>query len=272
MVHHEEMLEATDGVRLHFQMWQPSPDSRAVLCLVHGHGDHSDRFSDGVDELVKHGFSVCAFDLRGHGRSGGARGDAPSYYTLLDDVGLLLRTAEERFTGLPRFLMGHSLGGNLVLNYALRRCPELRGVVAISPWLDLAFRLPVWRMLAARLVAAFRPDVPVSSHRKPRVSDQVDEETDPLVHLVITPRVFFGSREAARWALTKAADLDVPLLVIHGSEDHSTSAEASELFVERAQSDAMFTLWNGLGHGIHGEGVERPLFSYVASWMTSRMA
>ncbi|MFC2008944.1 alpha/beta fold hydrolase [Chloroflexota bacterium] len=265
------MLRAADGVNLRFQTWCPAEDSKATLCLVHGHGDHSDRFADGVDELVRLGFSVCTFDLRGHGLSGGPRGDAPSYEVLLDDVGLLLDTARTHAPGLPRFLLGHSLGGNLVLNYALRRRPALAGLMAVNPWLDLAFRLPIWRTLAVRLVAAVRPDVPLSSRREPGVSSQGNGDSDPLVHHVITPRVFLGARDAARGALTNAANLNTPLLVIHGSEDHSTSAEASELFVERAQGDATFTRWDGLGHSFHGEDVERLLFGYVASWMASRV-
>jgi len=264
------MIETGDGVRLRFQSWSPLGGGAAVVCLVHGHGDHSDRFLDGVDELVRHGISVFTSDLRGHGLSEGARGDAPSFDALLSDVDLLLDTAQANLPGLSRFLLGHSLGGNLVLNYALRRQPLLRGLVAINPWLDLAFRPPFWRMLAVRLVAAFRPDVPLSSRRKSGLGSQDNGDSDPLVHRTITPRLFYGSRQAATWALTNAASLDTPLLVIHGSADHSTSAGASELFVQRARGDATFKLWNGLGHSIHGEEVERPVFEYVARWMRAR--
>ena len=61
---------------------------------------------------------------------------------LMDDIASFSQQADQRYAGLPRFLYGHSLGGNLVLNYALRRKPDLRGVIATGPWLKLAFDPP----------------------------------------------------------------------------------------------------------------------------------
>src|SRR5919199_2405933 len=123
---------AADGVRLYGQGWQPQGEPLAVVCLVHGQGEHSGRYAGLAAALVEAGYAVLAFDLRGHGRSEGQRGHTPSYDAWLGDIARLLEEAGNRFPRRPRFLYGHSMGGNLVLGYALRRAhaDPLAGVIA----------------------------------------------------------------------------------------------------------------------------------------------
>ena len=268
--------EATDGTSLFFRECRPSGPPKALLCLVHGHGDHSGMYSQAMRQLAAAGFAVCAFDLRGHGRSEGPIGDAPSYEQLLDDVGLLLSEAERRFApDLPVFLFGHSHGGGLVLNYGLRRRPRLRGVIATSPWLRLAFRLPPWMDVLARFPHLVKPDYGVASRDERRLPDIVGggraKPRDELVHRTITPRLFFASRDAGDWALRHAGEFPLPLLVVHGVQDRATSIDASRRFVEMAPGDATFVPCQELRHLIHVEGVEENLFGIVSSWMESRV-
>ena len=267
--HEEYMRRASDGTRLFFQSWRPSEREVGVMCLVHGHGEHSGRYESAVEELTVAGFAVCAFDLRGHGRSEGPRGDAPSYAQLMDDVGLLLREAEMTFPGRMQFLFGHSLGGNLVLNYVLRRKPLLGGVVCTAPWLDLAFRPPWWKVAAMRILGALKPEHPASSKRE-RVKSEEDGG-DPLMHSIITPRVFFESRDAAGWARRNASLFETPLLIVHGGDDKATSDVVSRQFVTDSCGDATFTLWPGLSHNIHRDDVEGDLFRHITEWAALRL-
>ena len=121
MQHIEFTQQTPDGVQFYFQGWQPETPPKAVVCLVHGLGEHSGRYAHVAAALNDAGYALLGFDLRGHGKSGGPRGHTPSYDTLMDDIGRLLAEAAQRYPGQPQFLYGHSLGGNLVLNYALRR-------------------------------------------------------------------------------------------------------------------------------------------------------
>ena len=86
---------------------------KAIVCLVHGLGEHSGRYAHVAAALNDAGYALLGFDLRGHGKSGGPRGHTPSYETLMDDIGRLLAEAGQRYPGQPQFLYGHSLGGNL---------------------------------------------------------------------------------------------------------------------------------------------------------------
>lgn len=116
---------------------------KGVIVLVHGFGEHSGRYMDGViPMLLKESMAVVVYDNFGHGKSGGKRGHCPSYEALLALLGEILEKANSFFPNVPMFLYGHSMGGNLVLNYALRNKTNLNGVIATSPYLRLAFQPP----------------------------------------------------------------------------------------------------------------------------------
>jgi alpha-beta hydrolase superfamily lysophospholipase len=276
IVRGEWVCAAGDGTPLFFRRCCPSAPPVGILCLVHGHGDHSGMYADAMTLLSKSGYAVCALDLRGHGRSGGPRGDSPTYQLLLDDVGLLLEEGVRCFgTDLPRFLFGHSQGGGLVLNYALRRRPALNGVIASSPWLRLAFRPPRWMAALARVLHVVAPDYGVAPRdERKALPDLVGrgrpKPRDEMVHRIITARLFFESRDAGDWALRHAGEFPLPLLVMHGVDDRATSPEASTQFVQRVSGDATFVPLTGLRHLIHVEEIEEEIFSRAVEWMDAR--
>lgn len=151
MKHDEFKFKSFDGLQLFGQSWQSETKSRAVICLVHGMGEHSGRYGHVADRLTQAGYSVFAFDLRGHGKSPGPRGHTPSYEALMQDISSLLEVANKQFSQLPSFLYGHSLGGNLVLNYVIRRQPKLKGVIVTGPWLRLAFEPSRFKIILAQI-------------------------------------------------------------------------------------------------------------------------
>ena len=137
--------------------WAPQGALKAAIMLVHGHGEHVARYDHVAAALAEKGYAVLGFDLRGHGKSGGPRGHTPSYDALKDDIASFSQQTEQRYAGLPHFLYGHSLSGNLVLNYALRRKPDLHGVIATGPWLKLAFDPPASQVTLGRLMNGIAP-------------------------------------------------------------------------------------------------------------------
>src|SRR5512137_8610 len=163
MQHIEFTQQALDDVQFYFQGWQPETPPKAVVCLVHGLGEHAGRYAHVAAALNDAGYAVLSFDLRGHGKSEGLRGHTPSYDTLMDDIGRLLDEASQRYPGKSQFIYGHSLGGNLVLNYALRRKPPLAGVVSTSPALRVTNPLPASQATLIRLMNRLKPDLQISN-------------------------------------------------------------------------------------------------------------
>ena len=108
-------------------------------------------------EAASAGYAINAYDLRGHGRTGGPRVYAPSFEVLMGDVERHIEQTRQRFPGLPVFLYGHSLGGEQVLYYVLRRSPSLAGVIATSPLLAPGTPLSPLKVAGAKLLARLVP-------------------------------------------------------------------------------------------------------------------
>src|SRR5437763_11955025 len=127
------------GTSLYTQRWLPDGEPAGVVALVHGLGEHSGRYARVAAALTGAGYAVCAFDLRGHGRSPGRRGDT-RFGPALEDIDELLDDAGQRFGDRPQFLYGHSLGGLLVLSHGLARRRAVAGVVCSGPALRSPLR------------------------------------------------------------------------------------------------------------------------------------
>ena len=269
--------QTKDGLRLYAQGWQPETAPKAVVCLVHGLGEHSGRYGHLAAFLNQAGYALLSFDLRGHGKSEGQRGYAPSYKALLDDIARLLDEAANRYPDLPRFLYGHSLGGNLVINCALRRRPQLAGVIATGPFFRAAFEPPAWKLTLARIMYNLWPTLSLSNEldrqalsRNPEVVRDYDE--DPLVHDRLTPRLTMDMFQAGLWALEHASELSLPLLLMHGSADRLCSVQASREFAARAGDRCTLKIWDGFYHEIHNEPEQEQVFEYLLEWLNSRVS
>jgi len=272
MKHFEFEWQTADGLQLFAQGWQPEAAIQGVVCLVHGLGEHSGRYAQVAAALSQAGYALLAFDLRGHGKSQGQRGHTPSYEALMDDIAHLLEEARKRFPDQPCFLYGFSMGGNLVLNYALRHRPQLAGVIATSPWLRLAFEPPAWKVTLAKIMNNLWPafstltglDINAVSH-DPEVVQNYNN--DPLTHGRISVRLFVSISQAAQSALQHAAQFPLPLLLMHGSADRIASAEASRQFADCVPGDCTFKLWQGLYHEIHNEPEQQEVLDSIITWL-----
>jgi len=128
-----------------------------MLPFLSGLGEHQGRYERFFEKLSEKGFVIHAFDHRGHGRSGGSRGHSPSYQQSLDDLDLVVQESEKQSSGLAHFLFGHSLGGGMVLRYALENQQKYKrridGVVASAPFIDSAQPLPAVKKFFGQLFA-----------------------------------------------------------------------------------------------------------------------
>jgi len=267
----------SEGIKFHLQGWAPDKRPRAVVALVHGLGEHVARYAPIGEAFVEAGFALIGFDLRGHGRSGGPRGHTPSFEASMDDIGVLLNKVRARHRRLPIFLYGHSLGGSLVLNYALRRAPKIHGVIATSPWLRAAFEPPAWKVLLARILDPIAPSYSqkwglesAALSQNPLEVDAYDR--DPLNHGLISARSFLVFTEAGRWALQHASEFPLPLLLMHGTADRITSWEASHEFAARLGRKVTWRSWEGSYHELHNENERAVVLKMIIKWLRSRLA
>lgn len=264
---------AGDGVALFARHWQPAGEAVGVVCLVHGIGEHSGRYPHVAAVLTDAGYAVLAADTRGHGRSAGPRGHFPSYDAVMDDIALLLEQGASRYPGQPCFLYGHSLGGNLVLTYLLRRRPVLNGAIATSPLILPAFDPPAWKLAAGQVVYRVRPGMVFSNEidtsglsHDPAVGAAY--LADPLNHNKVSARLGVDMLEAGRQILAQAGQFPpVPLLLVHGTGDQITSHTATEQFAARVPGEVTLKLWDGLAHETHNEPAKDEVIAFLVDWL-----
>ena len=268
-------MKSEDGLELFVHACPSDAPPKAIICLIHGHGEHIERYMHVAHALNEAGYSFIGFDHRGHGQSEGTRGHTPSYEALLDDIDTFLVEVEEDYPDVPRFLYGHSMGGNLVLNYALRRNPKIAGVISTSPWIKLAFEPPAIQIFLGKTMNKIFPTFIQTSgletsslSRDPEVVRAYEE--DPLVHDKISARLFVAMYESGLWALENAKDFPLPLLLVHGSADKITSAEASREFAEKAGENVTLKIWDGLYHETHNEPEKEDVFKELIVWLNKQ--
>jgi alpha-beta hydrolase superfamily lysophospholipase len=261
-------LSAADGVALAWYRWDPVGKARGTVCLAHGHGEHAGRYHHVARAFTEAGFVFLAFDLRGHGRSGGARGHAPSYRHVVDDLGLILRLAPAR----PCLAYGHSMGGQFVLNRALADPAGIDGVIVTSPWLRLAFPAPALKVFLGRTLYGIAPamSLPTALEQAALSHDAAvvaAYAADPLVHDRISFRLGIDLLDGGERALVQAEAFRLPVLLMHGSADRIIDPQATQAFYDRAGSpDKTLRIWPGLFHETHNEPEWEQVVAVSTGW------
>lgn len=249
---------------------------KGVVVLVHGFGEHSGRYKGNVIPiLVSSGFAVVSYDNVGHGKSSGKRGHCPSYDALLDILRDVIDKAKGFYPNTPLFLYGHSMGGNLVLNYALRRDSEISGVIATSPYLRLAFQPPKWKMLLGKFMLKIMPSITLPSGLDPNGISRIPEEVakyknDPLVHDKVSPMFSFPIMDAGEWAIENASKLTVDTLLMHGTADQIIDHKATQEFHQNSTRTTL-KLYEGGFHELHYDLCSDEMLTTITSWLEERL-
>jgi alpha-beta hydrolase superfamily lysophospholipase len=266
------ILHAKDGTQLKARRWLADDEStkRAVVGIVHGLGEHCGRYEHVARQFNAAGFEVISYDQRGHGPQ---PGPLPAFDVLLNDVSLLIESAEGS-AHVPFFLYGQSLGGCLVMNYALRFQPKIEGVISTSPLLTPALPPPAWKLFLARTLYKIWPTLTLGTGVQ--VADLTHDEAsqqaylnDPIVHHRISSSLGHTMLQAGLWALNHADQLELPMLLMHGTEDRVTSCDSSRQFADRAGPLCTLKLWEGLYHDLHWECEQQQVIQCMVDWMNS---
>lgn len=260
-----------EGMRLHAVHW-PADNARAVILLIHGQGEHIGRYAQVAQWYNAHRIAVVGYDQQGYGRSEGRRGHAKNLDALLNDVGQALDETRRLYPGLPLFLYGHSMGGNIVLNYLFRRRPAVSGVIATGPWVRLAFQAPALKVAAGRFLRHVLPNLRLPnglavhflSHDPAVVAAY---QRDPQVHNLLSTGAGIALLEAANWLDRYAGDTPAPLLLMHGGGDKITSAAATRELAARLSGNVAHREWPELYHEIHNEKKKEGVFAFTLTWM-----
>lgn len=270
-----ETWKSADGTEIFARINPGSKESKGVIIQCHGLGEHSGRYPHVAEWFEKQGWAFMGYDHRGHGKTPGKRGHIPSYDTLMEELDIALKRANELYPDKKIWLYGHSWGGNIILNYLLRKNPAISGAIVTGPWLTLPpSKIPNGFMqFMAKVMNVIFPSLQnpngLDLHGLSRDQAVIDAyKADKLVHNKISVRNFIECDNAAGYALENAGKLSIPTYLAHGSADILTNPEGSKQFAAAAKKDVLqFKLWKDWYHELHNEPEKEEFFQEVLNFM-----
>lgn len=272
---------AADNLRLYGQQFTPNGAPLATVGIIHGFCEHSGRYLPLIRKLVDAGFAVHAFDYRGHGQADGRRGHVDAFGDYLGDLDRFVARIRslEGGAGGRLFLLGHSLGGLILASWLLERAEQdLAGAIFASPYLELAFQPPWYKLAAARVLGRVIPFLPLPNGltsdqltADPEMRQAVDR--DPLYNHTVTPRWFEETASAQVQVQQRAGEIQVPALVMVAEADPIASPVATTRFAEALGSrDRTVLSYPGSHHEIFNEipEIRERAMSDVVAWLGAR--
>lgn len=263
----------SDGSRRAFYSWpNESSQSVASVLIVPGLGEHGGRYAASAKVFSQSGFKVHAIDLVGHGLSPGKRGCIDSYEGLMDEIEVAMEAVAKKSPQLPIALWGHSMGGNLVLNYLLRKNRLPHCAISSGPMLR-ATRLPsnafLWfaRRLA-RVMPNYQLKTPVDNADCTR--DAAEHElmrSDKLFHKRLSLRLGAALIDSGQWALERSEQLRTPVLLVHSEQDKITSPVAAAEFARRSSNFCELKLLPDQLHDVHRDIGSEAVLEYMIAWL-----
>lgn len=273
----ERTFDGVGGIPIVYDTWTPEGQPRGVVILSHGLGEHAGRYHHVAKRFGEAGLATYALDHRGHGRSGGKRVYLRRIEEYTADFATLVGIAKREHPGVPKIVLGHSMGGAIVFSYGVERPEDYDLMVLSGP--AVAAQDGVSALLAAvgKVLGRIAPGVPVQTLDATAVSRDPEVvaayQADPLVWHGKVPAGIAG--ELIRVGETmpdRAHAIDRPLLVVHGSDDRLVHYRGSERLVEAVASDDVhLKVYPGLYHEVFNEPERAMVLGDVLSWLDARI-
>lgn len=266
-----------DDTRLFEQRWCPTQAPKATIALVHGYTEHSSRYQYFADQCAQASISVEAFDLRGHGQSGGPRGFVQSFQDYVQDLTYFLKRVQERNADQPLFLLGHSLGGTIATYWSLQEASELNGLILSGAALTVGDSISRPMQYVAKALSHWLPNLPTVPVGEGSVimrdpSSIANYNQDPLVYRRRVP-ASTGAQVLRAVENIPMERVFTPLLILHGTADRVTNPKGSKELHRRARAtDKTFKSYDGLYHSLLEEPERDQVIADILSWIPERIS
>jgi alpha-beta hydrolase superfamily lysophospholipase len=269
----EKSFAGVGGTKIVYDVWEPESEPEGLLVVAHGLGEHKGRYHHVARRLTSLGLRVVVPDHKGHGLSGGKRLITRSMADFSADLDTLRKAT--LVDGRPTYLLGHSMGGCIALDYALDHQDLLAGLVLSGA--AVKAQEPPALQSVAKVVGRLVPGLPTQALDASYVSkDPVVVKAyveDPLVWHGKVPAGIAGAMFTTMASFrTRLPGLRIPLLVMTGSEDKLVDPDGSRIVDELAgSSDKTLTVYDGLYHEIFNEPEQDRVLDDLANWLQAHL-
>jgi acylglycerol lipase len=276
--------------------YQQISDPRAIILSIHGIGSHFQ------PSQYKHPYDHCkrsklfleekylsyAIELEGHGKSDGIRCFIRNFDDLVDDVEQLILILKDKYSNLPFYLLGFSMGGAICIHFLIKKKNLVDGAILMAPMCGIKESMkpsqPIQYIL--KFLSYFFPDKPwvpgsdkefvlkCSPNKEYNKSKEVDIYSYRNNHRLATA---YACLDACNFIINNYKKFIYPILIIHGDNDVVTDYKSSELFYQNIESSDKKFL--SISNGYHNllikthNNDKNPefIFNQILIWLEERI-
>jgi acylglycerol lipase len=272
----ETLFTTADNIRLYEKTWGLD-NAKGVVLITHGIAEHSGRYEHVALSLNSAGYSVVAFDLRGHGKSSGKRNYINSFQDYLNDLDEVLTRTKSIFPDLPLFLFGHSMGGGIVTLFTIEGKADVKGIILSAPSVKVSDDISPLLQKISGLLSIIAPKLPAVKlesadiSKDPSVVEAYDN--DPLNYRGgILARTGSELLKSTKLISAQASTISLPILIMHGTSDKLADVSGSQMLYEKVSSqDKTLKLYEGLYHEIFNEPEQDQVKADMIAWLDSHV-
>ena len=277
MQHTEGKFTGRNNFSLYRQAWLPDIAPKAILLVVHGIAEHSGRYMNLVNYFVPKGYAVYSFDLRGHGKSDGKRSYIERFSYYIDDLQTFFNLVRTENPNTKIFMVGHSMGSTISVDYALEHQSELQGLIISGTTLKLGSSISKAAILMAKILSVLMPKMGVSALDPGGIS------RDPaVVAAYVNDPLNYTGKLSARFGVellktmemlqSGLSEINLPILIMQGSQDRISDPASSKLLFDGVGSkDKTMKIYEGFYHEIFNDPERQQVFSDMEAWIKTRV-
>ncbi|MGE5622643.1 MAG: alpha/beta fold hydrolase [Bacillota bacterium] len=274
-------LKCSDHVERCIHIWEPQ-QPRAVILALHGGMAHAGDYVTPALYFRDKGIATVSYDMVGHDRK--KRVDIPGFDSFLDDGELFLRWVKRNYTGLPIFVMGHSMGALIATYLGLQRFPrdrDIKGFIISSPYYVNAIRVPQVLVSLSTILAKLFPKmkVPLESltnmltHDPMITARHFADEKDHVRATEVTFRFANALQQAQAGLVGKLSAWRYPLFAVVAGNDKLADARATETMLKTINPELLeYHFYPDNYHENFNEINREEIFAKILRWLNARLA
>ena len=289
-------ITAKDGVDIRAEFTHDETrTTKGVIVIIHGFGEYLAAYRELALVLVEAGYASVVFDQRGHGdlqpreKLEKLQGIVPAYQTLLDDIDIVVAEAKRLVPDVPIAIYGHSMGGNIVINYLIRPGKEkmtdrnfqmfnqsdFACVALESPWFGLYNEISPMQAFVTKILGCISPRLVVSkglsSEENASEEDNAcDNDDDIFYHNRISFRLVAGVRSGCVNALANGAKINIPVYLAIGANDKIVCNKAIIKLADVIGSNATIKEYDA-HHAIRKDSAKKEFFADVVDYLNKNI-
>jgi len=284
------VIDIDKNTKTFVRIWEPSGKPKAIFLAIHGGMAHCGDWVTPALYFNKKGIATVAFELRGHGmfpkynKKSKLLLHVDSFDDYLKDANAVLKWIVKQYPGVPVFILGHSLGGLISLNWGLKLGKgkkDIKGFIVSAPWLKNLVVIPPVLAALAKVFAVVWPtfssktelSLDVLTHDPAITKRHYRDEKALLRGTMGTARFLDQATKAQLWTCAHMKEWkSFPLFVVLAGKDKlADSSYAKEVLGKIQKKLLTLVTYNENYHENFNEINREKIYDQIAKWMAPLM-